>query len=143
MALSRSRGLAAGLALALAFGAGSIVVVAPEDGALASVSTLTVVDGAVFTSRDGGDFTLARETDLLAVGDSVRTGPGAAAEITYVDGSSVRVDSGATFVVERPRRSDGDAAQTLERAWHAVTKLLTGDSRYELRMPSSTASVRG
>ena len=144
MALSRSRVAAtAALAVALGFGAGSTVLAAPDGEARVSVSTLTVVSGAVFTSRDGGDFSLARETDVLAVGDTVRTGPDAAALITYVDGSSVRVDSGGTLVVERLRRSDGDAAQTLQRAWRAVTKLLTADSRYELRTPSFTASVRG
>jgi hypothetical protein len=33
--------------------------------------------------------------------------------------------------------------QTLGRTWHVVTKLIEGSSRYEVRTPSSTASVRG
>ena len=144
MAFSRSRiAAAAALAVALAFGAGSTVLAAPEGDALAAVSTLTVVDGAVFTSRDGGDFTLARETDVLAAGDIVRTGPGAAAEITYVDGSSVRLEANAELSVARLRCSDGGVPQTFGRAWHVITKLVTGDSRYELRTPTFTASVRG
>ena len=144
MALSRSRAVAAAaLAVALALGAGSTVLVAPEGDALASVSTLTVVEGAVFTSRDGGAFALARETDVLAVGDTVRTGPGAAAEITYADGSSVRLEADAELVVARLRCSNGGAPETFGRAWQVITKLFTGGSRYEVRTPSASASVRG
>jgi hypothetical protein len=127
-----------GLIAALAFGMGST---GREADALRSVSTLTVVDGAVFTSR-GGEFTLARETDVLAAGDTVRTGAGAVAEVTYADGSSVRLEAGAELVVER-RMSDPDARHSIDRVLHAVTKLFTCDSRYGVRTPSSTASVRG
>ena len=144
MAFSRSRiAAAAALAVALAFGAGSTVLAAPDGEARVSVSTLTVVDGAVFTSRDGGDFTLARETDVLAVGDTVRTGPGAAAEITSIDGSSVRLGADVEFVVARPRSSNRGAPETFGRAWQVITKLFTGGSRYEVRTPSASASVRG
>ena len=142
MALSRSHGVAAmGLIAALAFGVGSTVVVGREDDASASIGTLTVVDGAVFTSR-GGELTLARETDVLAAGDSVRAGARASAEITYADGSSVRLEAGAELVVE-VRTSAVDVGRRIDRVWHAVTKLFTGDSRYGVRIPSSTASVRG
>jgi len=144
VALSRSQGVAAaGLGVALAFGIGATPMVPPASDALVSVSTLTVVDGAVFISHGNGDFTPARESDVLSAGDTVRTGPGSMAEITFVDGSSLRIEGGAELVVERLRRSEGDAAQRFGRAWHVVKELFTGDSRYELLTPSSTASVRG
>ena len=144
MALSRSRNFAAAvLVVAVGLGFESAALVVPGTDALVSRSTLTVVDGAVFTSRGGGDFMPARETDVLAAGDTIRTGSGAAAEVTYVDGSSVRLEGDAELIVENPRTLDGGARRTLERAWHAMTKLVTGDSRYEVRTPSATASVRG
>ena len=34
-------------------------------------------------------------------------------------------------------------AQSLGRSWHVVTHLTTADSRYEVRTPAATASVRG
>jgi hypothetical protein len=33
--------------------------------------------------------------------------------------------------------------QTFGRTWHVVTKLITGNSKYEVKTPASTASVRG
>jgi hypothetical protein len=144
VALSRSRNVAATvLVVAVAFAIGRAAVGAREADALVSLSTLTVVDGAVFTSHSGGDFMLARETDVLAAGDTIRTGSGAAAEITYVDGSSVRLDADAELVVRSVRTSNGGTEQTLGRAWRAITRVFTGDSRYQLRTPSLTASVRG
>jgi len=149
VALSRSRNLAAVvLIVALALGLGSSAVLAPEANALVSISTLTVVDGAVLISHDGADFTSAREGDVLGAGDTIRTGTGAAAEITYFEGSSVRLEADTEIVVERLRtEADGGTVigmmQTLGRTWHVVTKLISGSSRYEVRTPSSTASVRG
>ena len=144
MALSRSRVVATSmLTVALALGIGSTAVRAPEGDARASSSALTVVDGAVLTSHGGADFGPAREGDVLVAGDTIRTGSGGAAVITYFDGSSVPLGAETQMVVESLRTPDGGAAQTLGRAWHVVTTLFSGDSRYERRGPSATASVRG
>ena len=144
MALSRSRNVAAlVLIVTLAFGVESNAVLAPEADALVLVSTFTVVEGAVLISHGGEEFTSAREGDVLAAGDTIRTGTGASAEITYFEGSSIRIEANAEIVVPSLRTSDGGAVYALGRAWHAVTKLISGNTRYETRGPSSTASVRG
>jgi len=149
VALSRSRNVAAVvLIVALALGFGSSAVLAPEADALVSRSTLTVVDGTVLVSHGGAEFTSARDGDVLAAGDRIRTAMGAAAEITYFEGSSVRLEADTEIVVESLRtEADGGTViammQTLGRTWHVVTKLISGSSRYEVRTPSSTASVRG
>src|SRR5207237_5742121 len=96
----------------------------------------------------GGPFTPARDGDAVAAGDTIRTGPGGVAEITYFEGSSVRLDAETEVIVEALRTEvDGGTVigmmQTLGRTWHVVTKLISGSSRYEVRTPSSTASVRG
>jgi len=144
VAWSRSRTVAAVvLSGALACAVRSTAVAAPEPDALVSVSAITVVDGAVLISHAGASFTSAREGDVLAEGDTIRTGTGSAAEITYVDGSSIRLEANAEMIAERLRTSDAGAAQVLGRAWHVVTTLFSGGSRYEMRAPSSTASVRG
>jgi hypothetical protein len=144
LALSRSRAATAVvLIVALALGAGSSVVRAPEANAVVSASTLTVVDGAVLISHAGAEFSSADEGDVLVAGDRIRTGAGGAAEITYFDGSSVRLEAETEIVVEGRRTFDHGPVQALERVWHVVTKLISGGSRYEVRTPSSTASVRG
>ncbi|MEK6207484.1 MAG: FecR domain-containing protein [Chloroflexota bacterium] len=104
---------------------------------------LTVVDGRVFVRHGDAGFEPAREGDLVAAGDTVRTASGASAEITYFEGSSVRVEADAEIVLMSLGTPDGGALQTLGRAWHVVTMLISGESRYEVRTPSSTASVRG
>src|SRR6266566_4206226 len=147
--LSRSRQVAAVVLIAaLALGVGSSAVLAPEADALVSISTLTVVDGAVLIRHGGADFAAARAGDVLNAGDTIRTGTGAAAEITYFEGSSVWLEADTEIVVESLRtEADGGTVigmmQTLGRTWHVVTKLISGGSRYEVRTPSSTASVRG
>jgi hypothetical protein len=141
---SRSRTLAAiALFVALAFGAGSSAVLAPRADALVSISTLTAVEGAVLISRAGGEFASAREGDVVAAGDTIRMGAGASVEITYFEGSSVRVGADTEIVISSLRTYDDGAAQTLGRVWHVVTELVSGSSRYEVRGPSATASVRG
>jgi len=141
--MSRSRAIATVVLVALALGFGSSLVLGPEADALVSNSTLTMVDGAVSVRHDGSAFSSVREGDVIAAGDTVRTERGAAAEITYFDGSSVRVDSATQIVVASLRTSDVGVGHALGRAWHVVTSLISGGSRYEVRTPSSTASVRG
>jgi hypothetical protein len=147
VALSRSRTVATlALIVALAFGVASSAVLAPDADALASIATLTVVEGAVLVHHAGADLVPARVGDIVAAGDVIGTGSGASAEITYFEGSSVRVSAGTELRVEslRADRDTGDQVrETLGRAGGVVTKLIRGDSRYDVRVPSSTASVRG
>ncbi len=149
MALSRSRKSAGVmLAVALAFVVGSSAVLAPEANAFDSMSTLTVVEGSVVVSRGGAEFTYVRPGDVVVAGDTIRTGTASVAEITYFEGSSVRLEADTEIVVESLRTTaDGGTVvrmkQLLGRTWHVVTKLTSGSSRYEVRTPSSTASVRG
>ena len=143
MALSRSRKVAAiGLLAALACGAGSSVTLASELDEFASRAATIDVNGPVLLRHGVSDFVLAHVGDVVAAGDTVRTGVGASAEITYFDGSSASLESGSEIVVTSPR-ADGGVVQPLGRAWHVITQLISGSSRYEVRGPSSTASVRG
>jgi hypothetical protein len=142
--MSRSRNVAAVVLLVvLALGLGATAMPAPERDALASSSTLTVVDGVVLIGHDGSDFSAVHEGDVIAAGDTIRTEAGAAAEITYVEGSTVRIEADTQIVVESLPTSNNGVIQTLERSWLVVTKLISGGSRFEVRTPSSTASVRG
>jgi hypothetical protein len=131
------------LILALACGAGSTAVLASERDGVDSRAAVIAVDGPVMVRHGDAEFVAALEGDVVGAGDIVRTGAGGSAEITYVDGSSVRLEADAEIVVMSLRTSDGGAVQTLGRAWHALTNLVSGSSRYEVRGPSSTASVRG
>src|SRR2546430_2451253 len=147
--MSRPRNIAAiVLVVTLALAFGSSAVLAPEADAYASRTALPFAAGSVLVSHDGLAFKPAHEGDVRGAGDTIRTESGAAAEITYFEGSSVRLEADTQVVVERLRtEADGGTVigmmQTLGRTWHVVTKLVSGSSRYEVRTPSSTASVRG
>jgi len=149
VAMSRPRTLGAiVLVVTLALALGSSAVLAPEADAYVSRSALTFVAGSVLLSHEGSEFKPAHEGDVIAAGDTIRTEGAAAAEITYFEGSSVRLEADTQIVVESLRtEADGGTVigmmQTLGRTWHVVTKLISGGSRYEVRTPSSTASVRG
>ena len=144
MTWSRSRNVAAvALIAALAFGAASSAVLASEQDVVVSSTAVLGTTGPVLVRHAGDDFTPAHQGDVLAAGDMIRTGADASAEITYFDGSSVRLDGNAEIVVESLRVCDAGAVHTLARAWHVVTNLISGSTRYETRGPSSTASVRG
>lgn len=143
MALSRSRTVAAiVLIVALALGAVSSAVLAPEANALASITTLTIVEGAVLIRHGDADFSPAHEGDVVAAGDTIRAGSGASAEMTYFEGTSVRIEAESALVVASLRTSES-VLGTLEHTWSVITKLVSGSTRYDVRTPSSTASVRG
>jgi len=145
VALSRSRTVATtALLFALALGVGSNAALAPEGDALVSISTLTVVDGPALVRHGSADFAQAHEGDVVAAGDAIRTGLGASVELTYFDGSSARLDTAGEILVASLRvDADGGTVQTIARAWNVLTKLITGSTRFDVRTPSSTASVRG
>jgi hypothetical protein len=140
VALSRSRVAVIGLFAVLACGAGSSAVLPSELGG--SRTAATAITGPVFVRHGGADFVSAREGDVVAAGDTIRTGSGASVVMTYIEGSTVRVEGDAEIVVASLRTTSG-GAEALERVWHVITALVSGSSRYEMRGPSSTASVRG
>jgi hypothetical protein len=145
VALSRSRTVAASaLLVALALGVGSSAVFAPEADALASISLLTVVDGPALVRHGGADFSQAHVGDVVAAGDTIRTENSASVELTYFEGSSVRLDAEAEIVVASLHSdAEGGTVPTIARAWNVLTKLITGSTRFDVRTPSATASVRG
>jgi hypothetical protein len=147
LALLRPRAFATiVLFVALALALGSTFVVALKVDPLTSLAALTLADGPVFVRHGDGDFQPAREGDVVVAGDTVRIGSRASAELTYFEGSSIRLEPEAELVVASLRADRGPvigATQALARAWHVVSKLVSGNTRYDPRGPSSTASVRG
>ena len=140
-----SVGLVLGVASALVLGSSGALA---PDAAYASTSALTRVSGEVTVRHIAGDVVVVREGDVVAVGDVIRTSSGAFAEITYFEGSSVRIEEGSELaVVALATEADGGTViamtQFAGRTWHVVTKLIHGSSRYEVRTPTSTATVRG
>lgn len=104
-------------------------------------ATVTAVQGDVFVLRIDGGSGPASEGDVVAVGDAIQTAAGATVELTYVEGSSVRTGEGTTFVVPAMAMESDDGA--VLRTWQAITRMVSGGTRYDVRLHTATASVRG
>ena len=108
------------------------------------VAILTVISGAVLMRTTTGDFTPAMDGAVLFVGTVLRTSVDARALITLFEGSTMELDPASDVTIDDATARGGSTfAQVLGRGWHVVTRLTSADSRYELRTPSATASVRG
>jgi hypothetical protein len=117
--------------------------------ALGAATTVTLLSGDIQVRHGAaGSFVTATDGEILAAGDSVRTGDGSRAVLTYFEGSTVSVEPNSELTIEAASSfTDGSTVvvmqQNFGRTWHVVTKLITGNSRYEVKTPASTASVRG
>ena len=117
--------------------------------ALGAATTVTIISGDIEV-RHGATATFVSATDgeILVAGDVIRSGEGSRAVLTYFEGSTVSIEPNTELVIETASSfTDGSTVvvmqQTFGRTWHVVTKLITGNSRYEVKTPASTASVRG
>jgi hypothetical protein len=125
---------------------GTDVAVAPDVAAPGWSAAITDVSGTVFVRRAGEkQFALANVGEVFFAGDVIWTARGTA-ELTYFEGSSVRIESERQLTVA-PLRVARDAglvgiAQTVVRTWDAVARLF-GGSREEMKTPTSSATVRG
>jgi hypothetical protein len=134
------------LVLVVAVGA---LVLFPRGDALsiANAATLTVLHGRVDAQKSGADFAPAFDGDLLTGGDSVRADAAGNAVVTFFDGSTLTVESGAQVKVASLTKTNGGGIQltieqTLGRTWASVQKLAPG-STFQIKTPTSTAAVRG
>jgi len=115
--------------------------------ALQPAAVLTVISGDVRMRFGANDFFSAIDGAVLYVGSTVRTSADARAVITLFEGSTVELEPASDITIEEATTRGASTivqlAQSIGRSWHVVTHLTTADSRYEVRTPSATASVRG
>jgi hypothetical protein len=117
--------------------------------ALGASTMVTIISGDVQVRHGAtGSFVTATDGEVVAAGDTVRTTDGARAVLTYFEGSTVTIEPNSEVTIETASASsDGSTVvvmqQSIGRTWHVVTKLITGNSKYEVKTPASTASVRG
>jgi len=113
-----------------------------------NAATVAVLNTAIDAQKGSNDFAPALDGDVVASGDFVRSSKDGRAVLTFFDGSTLSVDPGSLVkVLTLSRVGSGGiqllVEQTLGRSWAAVSKLKTPDSKFEIKTPSSIASVRG
>lgn len=115
-------------------------------GSEAVSATLAIITTDIDTDTGDG-FTDATEGEELVVGDRARTDTTGFAELTYHDGSWMRIESEATLTIDD--LADTDDGQTVAtsidtgEAWNRVAELTEPDDDYTLDTPVATAAVRG
>jgi hypothetical protein len=111
-------------------------------------ATLAILQTDISAQKSGTDFSPALDGELLANGDVVKSSQNGRAVLSFFDGSTLTVDPGSLVkVLTLNRLASGGiqlvVEQSLGRTWASVAKLKTPDSKFELKTPTSTASVRG
>ncbi|HUQ42126.1 MAG TPA: FecR family protein, partial [Candidatus Limnocylindrales bacterium] len=137
--------LAFGLVLMLALSFSGVVSTAR---AYSASTALTILSGDVMVSHRGGEYFAAMDGQILSEGDSVKTAADSRAVLTYFEGSTVTIEPSTELTINSAATlADGGTVvvmtQAAGRTWHVVTKLIGGTSKYEVKTPASTASVRG
>lgn len=122
----------------------------PRGGSLSATvaATLAILNTDISAQKGSADFAPALDGELLASGDVVKSSANGRAVLTFFDGSTLTVETGSVVKVTTLNKLDNGGIQlvieqSLGRTWASVEKLKTPDSKFEIKTPTSTASVRG
>ena len=131
-------------ALALLFWGGVAMAGGPRQ------ATVSNIRGEVFVRQDQGDWKAPKPGMVLNQGDEMKTSSGGFAELLLDDGKvgSVQIKEKSLFKLETMQvdHSTGDKATLLNLAIGKVmihAENLHGNSKFEVRTPTSTTGVRG
>jgi len=119
-----------------------------QQRASAANMTLTILSGAADVARGTGGFSRAADGQVLNAGDRVRTADSGHAIVTFLDGSTVEIEPVTTITVIQATAAASGAItiqleQAIGRTWTSIQRIVHADSKFELRTPATTATVRG
>jgi hypothetical protein len=132
--------------------AAAFVVLAPaaaDAGPAAKTPKATFVKGDVSVSIGGAEPSRVKRNQEIAAGSVVKTGEGARAELTFPDGSVVRVGPGSELKVEgaaydgKTKEVKVEATLVAGEAWAKVAKLVGDDPQFQVKTNNAVAGVRG
>jgi hypothetical protein len=143
-------GWAVAVAALILLVAGAFFIQSWRTTEVAQIARLTSLSGGVEVLPAGaGTWRAALPGNELRSGDRVRTQPGAAATLTYFEGSEVRLDGETELNLTRlSARPDGQnqtiiVGQTSGLTTHVVRPLPNDTARYEVDTPGAVITVRG
>jgi len=124
------------------------LLLAAQRPTAAASTVLTIFTGVAEVARGGADFIVAADGAVLSNSDRVRTSDAGHALITFFDGSTLELEPSTMVQVgtASPNANGSitiEIAQSLGRTWTSVQKLTRADSKFEIKTPTSTATVRG
>jgi PKD repeat protein len=129
---------------------GAVLVFSGGTATAKQIASLRLFGGQVLVQHGSGAFSAGTEGASLREGDTVRTGSDGRASIEYFDGSLTRLDYDTSFtLVTLESLEDSAGSKVIEgeqsdgNSFNLVTELVDAESRFDVRTPTATASVRG
>ena len=124
------------------------VLLAAQRPTAAGSTVLTIFTGRVDVAHGTADFALATDGAVLADQDRVRTDDAGHALITFFDGSTLELEPSTTTALNTAAANANGSIrieidQIVGRTWASVQRLTRADSKFEIKTPTSTATVRG
>jgi len=114
------------------------------------VATVDRAQGDVQIQPRGEDgFKLLGQAQNVKTGDALRTGKDAWVELSWVDGTRLKLDPGTTMTIRKCTFNALHRVETssfrvdIGRIWVRVIKALTRGSKFEVETPAATAGIRG
>jgi len=134
----------AALGVALVSGAAAAAG-APAAGA----PKATFVKGDVDASSDGATWTHVKRNGEVKPGSTLKTGDNSRAELTFPDGSIVRLGPASQLKVEaaaydgKTKEVKVEATVVAGQAWAKVAKLVDDQAKFQVKTANAVAGVRG
>lgn len=123
---------------------------ASADAGAAKAPKATFVKGDVsVVAAGGGEGARVKRNQELAPGSVVKTGDAARLELTFPDGSVVRIGPGSELKIEgtafdgKSKEVKVEATLVGGEAWAKVQKLVGKDSSFQMKTNNAVAGVRG
>lgn len=138
------QGLTLGAAMAALLAAGSL-----EAAGTPPSPKATFVKGEVTAGPVGGALAKVKRGTAIAAGSVVKTGEGARAELTFPDGSVVRIGPSSELKLEaaafdgKTRTVKVEAEVVGGQAWARVATLVGDDAQFKVKTQNAVAGVRG
>ena len=114
------------------------------------VAQVGQAQGRVEVQRGGaGEFKALASTEMVAVGDVVRTGKDGSAEFTWADKTRWKVAPNTRLTITKASANSTKKAEIslfrldAGKVFVRIVKSLTPDSKFEIETPTAVAAVRG
>jgi hypothetical protein len=124
----------------------AVVLLATSAWADDSIGKLTNIQGKVFTRAPGGSADAPATAGVsLAAGTLLRTGDDGLAEVTFTDGSLLKLQKNSSVQLSPNKRQKQKTSVLLffGRLWNKVSPSTTGEQSYEVNTPNAVCGVRG
>jgi hypothetical protein len=144
MALSRRTWISTLLTVAAAAALCASLATANRAQIRTGQAVLTSMHGDVKVRHGAAGYFPAQLNEILAPNDAVRTGSASRAEISVGEGGYVRMDENSQVLITALASDGSSTFEALAGGlWVTIEKALSGAGKFEVRMPSAVASVKG